>query len=64
MAVFVSFSKLCLAALAFVQLQAESFPLLWLVDDIECYILEVASIEDNAGGSGWNILLFSMNDDS
>ena len=64
MAVFVSSSTLCLVALAFVQLQAEPFPLLRLVNHIECYILEVAVIEDNAGGSGWNTLLFSMNDDA
>ena len=51
MAVFVS-STLCLVVLAFVHLQTEPFPLLWLVDHIKCYILEVAFNEDNAGDSG------------
>ena len=46
--------------LAFVHLQAQSFPLLQLLDHTERFIVEVAVIEDNAGGSGWNILLFSM----
>ena len=49
---------------AFVQLQAESFPLLQIVDHIECYIVEVTVIEDNTGGSGWDILLFSVKDAS
>ena len=53
MSVFVSSSTLCLVVLAFVQLQTEPLPLLWLVDHIKCYILEVAIIEDTAGGRQW-----------
>ena len=52
MAVFVSSSTLSLVVLVFVQLQAESFPLLQLVDPIKGYIVEVTVIEDNAEGSG------------
>ena len=45
-------------------LLSRAFSSLRLVDHIESYILEVAIIEDNAGGSEWNSPPFSMNNNS